>query len=556
MPGWQLGEKLGEGGYGEVWRVVNREDQRQAALKIVRIPHDESERYALFGSGMSREETSAWLDERARESLDEIRSMRELSDVPEVVAIQDYGVLREKEPQRVTIWLRMELLESLDRYLYRRGAQTLGKEETIRMGLQLAAALKACEQYGILHRDIKPSNIFRDEQGNFRLGDFGVARQLEDGRSRTLSRRGTPRYMAPEIAGARYGMAADLYSLGLVLYQQFNHGRLPFEPDWTQKLGAAEVEEAVGRRMAGERIPAPEECDDRVSQVILRALEADPHRRWPSAAAFGAALAETAGPEGNRGQEAEQKKETSSVAPARESDSRDRSESGRRRWGIVLAALGVLAVLAFVGMNRGGSQRQQSAAGVGQSGRTAAGGAKEASAGSGPVVREQWMEVTDHTDSFALVQNRAKSAQMIDVQFRWLDDSGAVLETENKILPCVPAGAIVPVKGWYEGNDVSGTEISLQCSEPLTDDLPLAEVQIRMKETDGGRMTLVVENHAQRATACGIYSLFVLNHSNGRTEIRYSTLPEIGPGESTEVTLESSTGPIDPDQVSWDMRYK
>lgn len=77
-----------------------------------------------------------------------------------------------------------------------------------------------------------------------------------------------------------------------------------------------------------------------------------------------------------------------------------------------------------------------------------------------------------------------------------------------------------------------------------------------MKETDGGRMTLVVENHAQRATACGIYSLFVLNHSNGRTEIRYSTLPEIGPGESTEVTLESSTGPIDPDQVSWDMRYK
>lgn len=288
MPGWVLREKIGEGAYGEVWRVVSRAEGAESALKIIRIPHDENERYTLYGTGMSREEITDYIEQEAARSLEEISAMQELADVPGVVRIEDYALLREEE--RITIYIRMELLESLPHWLYRQKKQEPDHEQTLRLGIQICDALDACERRGILHRDVKPSNIFIDAEGNFRLGDFGIARKLGDTSSATLSRRGTPRYMAPEVTGGHYGKEVNIYSLGLVLYQYFNHGRLPFEPAWPAPLRAVDAEAAAQRRFSGEKIPTPDEADQLTSQVLAMALDVDPRRRWRSAAAFRTAL--------------------------------------------------------------------------------------------------------------------------------------------------------------------------------------------------------------------------------------------------------------------------
>ena len=91
-------------------------------------------------------------------------------------------------------------------------------------------ALELCEKRGIIHRDIKPDNIFINDNGDYKLGDFGVARQLEKS-STFMSRRGNQAYMAPEVyKGEWYGEKADIYSLGLVLYRLLNNSRIPFMP--------------------------------------------------------------------------------------------------------------------------------------------------------------------------------------------------------------------------------------------------------------------------------------------------------------------------------------
>ena len=87
------------------------------------------------------------------------------------------------------------------------------------MGVDICKALELYQKYNIIHRDIKPENIFVSDNGDFKLGDFGIARTIEKTMS-DLSKKGTYNYMAPEVyQGGEYGFSVDLYSLGIVLYR-------------------------------------------------------------------------------------------------------------------------------------------------------------------------------------------------------------------------------------------------------------------------------------------------------------------------------------------------
>lgn len=108
-----------------------------------------------------------------------------------------------------------------------------------RMSLDVLAGLELAHQRGVIHRDIKPANIFFDARGTAKLGDFGVAHLIDLGQTQTGGLIGTLAYMAPEqITGARLTMAADLYGLGVTLFEALT-GRLPFlGPDFVaQHLG-------------------------------------------------------------------------------------------------------------------------------------------------------------------------------------------------------------------------------------------------------------------------------------------------------------------------------
>jgi serine/threonine-protein kinase len=177
----------------------------------------------------------------------------------------------------------MELLDGGT--LARRRAQ-MSPEAACAAGLAVAAALSCAHARGVLHRDVKPDNVLFDASGVLKVTDFGVAEIVEGSAATASVVAGTPAYMAPEqILGGRLGPAADVYALGVVLYQLLA-GAPPFDPALpTQALWRRHLHTAPAPP-AG--VPAP------VAAVVLHALAKDPAARPPSAHAFAVDLARDA----------------------------------------------------------------------------------------------------------------------------------------------------------------------------------------------------------------------------------------------------------------------
>ena len=145
------------------------------------------------------------------------------------------------------------------------------------MALELLAALDAAHERGIIHRDIKPANVFFDAAGNAKLGDFGAAHLVDFGQTQTGGLVGTIAYMAPEqITGASIGAAADLYALGVTLFEALT-GRPPF-------LGPRHRRAAPGRRRRRRRARCARACRRRTTRC-WRAC-------WPRRPAIGSRSAQ------------------------------------------------------------------------------------------------------------------------------------------------------------------------------------------------------------------------------------------------------------------------
>jgi serine/threonine protein kinase len=126
------------------------------------------------------------------------------------------------------------------------------------------------------------------ESGSFKLGDFGIARKLDSsGGNMTMTSVGTPNYVAPEVLSGVYDERADIYSLGLVLYQLLNRGCLPFvDPtSISQNTKNPQV-----RRLEGEAFNSPVEASPEMAHVIMRACQHKPEQRFKTAIEFKEAL--------------------------------------------------------------------------------------------------------------------------------------------------------------------------------------------------------------------------------------------------------------------------
>ena len=286
---WRLTGLIGQGAYGEVYRAERSAGDKNvtSAIKIVDIPSEEAEAEQLRRELPSGESIRRYYREIAEECVREIQVMESLKGITNIVSIEDYCIQERTEEIGWTIFIRMELLENIQVYFQE---HELTQQEVIRIGTDICTALEYCEKICVVHRDIKPENILRAPHGDYKLGDFGAAKQI----SRTmtpLSMKGTLSFMAPEVAaGKEYDRTADIYSLGLVLYTLLNHNRAPFT-DLTKKyILYSDKTQAFQRRMAGEKIPPPAEAARPLAQAILTALSFEREERFQSASAFKKAL--------------------------------------------------------------------------------------------------------------------------------------------------------------------------------------------------------------------------------------------------------------------------
>ena len=278
---WHITEEIGEGAYGRVYQAEKENGGVKAvsAIKVIQIPSEKTEYLSLRREFSSDEDLRRNLKETVDEYTNEIRAMYRLQGHSHIVSIQDHLVEERRDGIGWIIYIRMEYLQSFDDYAV---THSFTAEEIIRLGVSLCEALNACAENGIMHRDIKPENLFVTDSGQFKLGDFGIAKAM-DRTIPSFSSKGTFSYMAPEVFQSKpYDIRADLYSTGIVLYKLLNRNRDPFiDPD-KQIITHQEREQAMARRMNGEPLPAPVDADRNLARVILKACEYDPKSRYSS----------------------------------------------------------------------------------------------------------------------------------------------------------------------------------------------------------------------------------------------------------------------------------
>lgn len=288
-PEWKIVEKIGEGSYGKVYKAQRTEKGRSfySAVKILSIPYSKSELNGVLNETGSEETARNYFEGLLEECIQEINTMEYFRGNSHIVSVEDYKVVEYLDEIGWDISIRMEYLESFIEYC---AGRNLTEEEVLKLGIDLCRALEYCAQLNIIHRDIKPENIFVSRFGDFKLGDFGIARELERSMG-GFSKKGTYSYMAPELyRGEKYDSRVDIYSLGLVLYKLMNQNRLPFLSLEKQLITYRDKENALNRRMSGAALDAPVQASREFGRVILKACAYDPQDRYQTAAQFRKAL--------------------------------------------------------------------------------------------------------------------------------------------------------------------------------------------------------------------------------------------------------------------------
>lgn len=279
---WEIEACIGEGAFGKVYKIVREEfgHTYDAALKVMEVPQNQAEFETIRNEMVNAQEAEDYFAGMVQDIVEEFTLMSKLKGNSNIVSYEDHSVVKKEDGYGWKIYIRMELLTGLFKHIKQVDVSNL---DVVQLGIDICKALEVCQQYHIIHRDIKPENIFVSDVGTYKLGDFGIARELER-TSAGLSKKGTRSYMAPEVyKGMEYNATVDIYSLGIVLYRFMNNNRLPFMPPAPEPIRYTDKEKADLLRMSGQPLPAPEKASDAFSRVIVKACAYLPQERYQSA---------------------------------------------------------------------------------------------------------------------------------------------------------------------------------------------------------------------------------------------------------------------------------
>lgn len=279
---WHITEQIGEGSYGRVY-IIERHELGQtyrSALKAITVPGSQDEIRSSMSDGMTLEDVTGYYKNVANNIINEFILMSKLKGNSHIVSYEDHMIIEHEDDIGWDILIRMELLTPLVELT---SQSQMEENEVIKLGVDLCKALELCRMYDIIHRDIKPENIFIAANGDYKIGDFGVAKTIEKTKM-GLSRKGTYLYMAPEIYSSRpYGPTVDIYSLGIVMYKLLNENRLPFLPEYPKPIAPIDKEEALHKRLRGDNIPEPKNGSRKLRQIVLKSCAYKPEERYSSA---------------------------------------------------------------------------------------------------------------------------------------------------------------------------------------------------------------------------------------------------------------------------------
>ena len=271
MGSYRLGELLGRGGMGEVYKATHRMLARPAAIKLIHPQMLAARDRKSAGLAVAR-------FRREAEAAAQLRS-------PHTVELYDFG-----ETEDGTLYFVMELLEGLDLETLVRREGPLPQERVIHVLRQVCESLEEAHALGLVHRDIKPANIHVGRVGlrhDFaKVLDFGLVKSVQpEGGEDSMATAagltpGTPAYLAPELAlGEKYDGRADIYGLGCVAYFLLT-GKLVFEAANGLQMITRHIQEKPAPPSSRTELPVSPELD----QVVLACLAKRPEDRPQTAA--------------------------------------------------------------------------------------------------------------------------------------------------------------------------------------------------------------------------------------------------------------------------------
>ncbi|QYB00456.1 protein kinase (plasmid) [Rhodococcus sp. USK10] len=255
--GFEDAHEIGRGGFGIVYRCVQPALDRTVAVKVLAADLDEENRVRFF-----REQ----------------RAMGRLTGHPHIVSALHVGATDSGRPYIV---MPYHSQDSLDVRIRRDGPLPL--EEALRLGVKMAGALETAHRLGVLHRDLKPGNILLTDYGEPALTDFGIAHIVGGFETATGTVTGSPAFTAPEVlSGEPPTEASDIYGLGATVFCAVT-GHAAFERHSGEHVVAQFL------RITTQPVPDLREhgVPDDVSEIVDRAMAADPRQRPATAADFG-----------------------------------------------------------------------------------------------------------------------------------------------------------------------------------------------------------------------------------------------------------------------------
>lgn len=256
IPGYEIEHRLGGGAFGEVYKARKQSIGKSYAIKFLKI------------------DEGAQKDAIERE-LEQVRHFASI-DHPNLVTIEDMGTVLDVPYLVMGYAGELTLGKRMSR-------KDLSREEALSFFVQTCRGVLALHDRRLVHFDLKPGNVFL--HGDVaRVGDYGLSKLMTDGRLTLSFGRGTPHYMAPEMMKGRADHRADIYSLGVMLFEAIA-GAVPYEIKSTAGI-------VVRQDDAPPEFPEDYPADLRI--VTERCLRLDPQQRYDDVAALLEALGQTA----------------------------------------------------------------------------------------------------------------------------------------------------------------------------------------------------------------------------------------------------------------------
>ena len=270
---YDIGGSISEHKGVSCYPAMKKETTDRFIIKNVSIPASQTQLEALLLTGAypDVESASVYFKDVADATVDELETLGKLSQLEGFTGYDSWQVEKKEHSAGYDVCMIGTYKYSLRKYLQH---QPITHLAAVNLGLDLCQALAACRDAGFLYVDLKPNNIYVDDR-KYQIGDLGFIR-LDSLKYATLSDRYCSQYTAPEALDVLSTLTStlDIYALGLILYQAYNGGALPF----------------TGEYAPAQRFEPPIFADYEMSEIILKACDPDPDARWQDPVELGHAL--------------------------------------------------------------------------------------------------------------------------------------------------------------------------------------------------------------------------------------------------------------------------